>query len=96
MLDEAPGRRTVAAILTPERCLVRHRSGAVLSVRVEPCTLDGRVLRVDPAAAVSAVHAWLGSTAEWPGPTTLTCEFGPLTVRVELTEADDADLGYEI
>ncbi|WP_374230816.1 translation initiation factor 2 [Streptomyces sp. UNOC14_S4] len=63
MLDEAPGCRTAAVVLTPERCLVRSRSAGLFSVRVEACRADGRVLRADPGAVVSAVHAWLGASA---------------------------------
>ncbi|WP_116212754.1 translation initiation factor 2 [Streptomyces olivoreticuli] len=96
MLDEAPMCRTAAAILTPERCLVRHRSAGLLSVRVEPCRTTGRVLRADPAAVVSAVHSWLYETPRWAPPVTLVCDTGPLTVRVRLTPADGADLAYEL
>ncbi|MEV8473963.1 translation initiation factor 2 [Streptomyces sp. NPDC051173] len=96
ILDEAPGCRTAAAILTPERCLVRHRSAGPLSLHIEPCRTAGRVLRADPAAVVSAVHAWLGETPRWTPPVTLVCDTGPLTVRVRLTPADEADLAYEL
>ncbi|WP_441246797.1 translation initiation factor 2 [Kitasatospora sp. McL0602] len=96
ILDETPTCRTAAAVLTPDRCLVRRRSGELLSVQVVPCTADGRVLRIDPAAAVSAVHAWLGGRDEEAVPTTLTCEIGPLTVQVRLAPATEADLDYEL
>ncbi|MGW1076531.1 translation initiation factor 2 [Streptomyces sp. NPDC002537] len=96
MLDEAPGCRTAAAILTPERCVIRHHSAGPLSVRIEPCKTAGRVLRPDPAAVVSAVHAWLGATARWTPPVSLVCDVGPLTVRVDLAPADEADLGHEL
>ncbi|MDH6111600.1 translation initiation factor 2 [Kitasatospora sp. MAP12-15] len=96
VLAEAPGCRTAAAILTPERCLVRHRSAGLLSVHIGVCHADGRVLRVDPAAVLSAVHAWL---ADATGPTaqaTLACTVGPITVEVRVTQPDEADLGYEL
>ncbi|MEV6400509.1 translation initiation factor 2 [Streptomyces sp. NPDC051907] len=96
ILDEAPGCRTAAAVLTPTRCLVRHRAAGPLSVRIEPHRVTGRVLRPDPAAVVSAVHAWLGSTARWAAPVSLVCDTGPLAVRVHLTQADAADLDYEL
>ncbi|MFK4614852.1 hypothetical protein ABH930_005558, partial [Kitasatospora sp. GAS204A] len=95
-LAELPGCRTAAAILTPERCLVRHRSAGLLSVHIGVRNADGRVLRVDPAAALSAVHAWL---ADATGPTaqaTLTCTVGPITVEVRVTQPDEADLDYEL
>ncbi|RLU80674.1 translation initiation factor 2 [Streptomyces griseocarneus] len=120
MLDEAPGCGTAAVVLSPERCLIRSRSAGLLSVRVEAHRADGRVLRTDPAAAVSAVHAWLGASPQRtaspqgpasPGtsasshssaspqrtlPVSLVCDIGPLTVRVELAPADEADLSYEL
>ncbi|AYN43547.1 translation initiation factor 2 [Streptomyces dangxiongensis] len=96
VLEDAPGCRTAAAILSPERCLVRHRSAGPLSIRIEPCTTTDRVLRTDPGAVVSAVHAWLGATPQWALPVSLVCEIGPLTVRVGLAPADEADLTYEL
>nr|WP_232247402.1 translation initiation factor 2 [Kitasatospora azatica] len=98
ILDEAPGCRTAAAILTSERCLLRHRRAGLLSLRIESCRADGRVRRVDPAAVVSAVHAWLGANPGWvpPASASLSCELGPLTVQVELAEADEEDLDYEL
>ncbi|MCY0946703.1 translation initiation factor 2 [Streptomyces antarcticus] len=95
-LDDAPGCRTAAAILTPERCLIRHRSAGLLSVRIEPCRASGRVLRCDPAAVVSAVHSWLGANERWTPPVSLVCDTGPFSVRIRLGPADEADLGYEL
>ncbi|MEV4438484.1 translation initiation factor 2 [Streptomyces sp. NPDC049577] len=96
VLDEWPGCRTAAAVLTPERCLVRHRSGGVFGVRVEPCRRDGRILRADPAAVISAIHAWLGAAPGRTVPASLVCEVGPLSVRVVLAAADAPDLDYEL
>ncbi|WP_171162514.1 translation initiation factor 2 [Streptomyces sp. I05A-00742] len=96
ILDEAPGCRTAAAILTPERCLVRHRSAGLFSVGIEPRRTGGRVLRVDPAAVISAVHAWLATASERTVPVTLVCDVGPLSVRAVLTPADRSDLDYEL
>ncbi|GAA1927910.1 hypothetical protein GCM10009753_71990 [Streptantibioticus ferralitis] len=96
VLDEAPGCRTAAAVLSPERCLVRHRSLGPLSVRIEPCRTTDRVLRADPGAVLSAIHAWLGATQQWAPPVSLVCDIGPLTVRVRLAQADEADLDYEL
>ncbi|MFI1798320.1 translation initiation factor 2 [Streptomyces sp. NPDC020379] len=96
ILDDAPACRTAAALLTPERVLVRHRSAGPLSVRVEPCLAAGRVLRADPAAVVSAIHAWLAEAPQVTPPVTLLCDTGPLTVRVRLAPADEADLAYEL
>ncbi|MFZ4296593.1 translation initiation factor 2 [Streptomyces cinereoruber] len=101
-LEEHPGRRTAAAVLTPDRVLLRHHAAGPLSVRVEPCRTAGRVLRADPAAVVSAVHAWLAAdtahTAPGKGahPVTLVCDIGGLRVRVHLAPADEADLDHEL
>nr|WP_308288209.1 hypothetical protein [Streptomyces corallincola] len=84
-------------MLTPARVLVRHRAHGVLSVRVEPVRTGSRVLRADPAAVVSAVHAWLGAaTGPPPTPASLVCEVGPLAVRVRMMAATEDDLGYEL
>ncbi|MGX1759302.1 translation initiation factor 2 [Streptomyces lydicus] len=96
VFDEAPGCRTAAAILTPERCLVRSRSAGLLSVRIEACRSAGRVMRTDPTGVVSAVHAWLRATPHWTPPVSLVCDFGPLAVQVEVTPAKSADLDYEL
>ncbi|MFH8409932.1 translation initiation factor 2 [Streptomyces sp. NPDC018019] len=96
ILDDYPVCRTAAAILTPTRCLVRHRTAGPLSIRIEPHETGGHVLRPDPAAVVSAVHAWLGSTAQPEPPVSLVCDTGLLTVRVHLAKADASDLGYEL
>ncbi len=53
-------------------------------------------MRTDPGAVVSAVHAWLGATPQWTLPVSLVCDIGPLTVRVRLAPADEADLTYEL
>ncbi|WP_053645952.1 MULTISPECIES: hypothetical protein [unclassified Streptomyces] len=100
--DEFPGCRTAAAVLTPDRVLLRHHTAGTLSVRVEPCRASGRILRADPAAVVSAVHAWLApdATGSAPGegdpPVTLVCDTGGLRVRVRLSAADGADLDHEL
>ncbi|MCX5193288.1 translation initiation factor 2 [Streptomyces sp. NBC_00249] len=96
VLEEAPQCGTAAVLITPERCLLRHRSAGTLSVRVEPYRSAGRVVRADAAAVVSAVHAWLGGTSRGVPPVSLVCEAGPLTVRVEVGPADGADLDYEL
>ncbi|WP_435797673.1 translation initiation factor 2 [Streptomyces klenkii] len=96
VLEEFPGCRTAAAILSPERCLVRRRSSEPLSVRIAPCRTAARISRADPAAVVSAVHAWLGAHPQWTPPATITCEIGSLAVRVELSPAGGTDLDYEL
>ncbi|MDQ0989515.1 translation initiation factor 2 [Streptomyces sp. V3I7] len=97
VLEDAPGCRTAAAILSRTHCVIRHRTtGRAYRVHIEPCRTGGQILRPDPAAVVSAVHAWLGSTARQTTPTSLVCDVGTLTVRVHLDEADATDLDYEL
>ncbi|MGI5340569.1 translation initiation factor 2 [Streptomyces sp. CA-181903] len=96
MLDELPYCGTAAAILTPERCLLRHRAAGTFRVRVEPHRTDGRVLRADPAAVVSAVHSWLGTQPEPMLPVTLVCDVGPFSVRAVVSPAEDCDLVHEL
>lgn len=96
----APLCRTAAAVLSSERCLLRHRSHGLFSVRVEPSLAGGRVARVDPVAVVSAVHAWLGTvtpTGIAPAvPIVLSCRTGPLTVRVHVYPPAPEDLDNEL
>ncbi|MEU6662531.1 translation initiation factor 2 [Streptomyces sp. NPDC046821] len=97
VLAQAPLCRTAVAVLTPRRCLVRHRTAGLFSVRVEPHHEDGQMSYADPAAVASAVHAWLSAgPASVAVPASLVCDTGTLTVRVHLAlpEADDVD--YEI
>ncbi|WP_405393164.1 translation initiation factor 2 [Streptomyces sp. NBC_01102] len=96
VLEEAPGCRTAAAILSPRRCLLRHRTAGLLSLRVEPQRDRGMVSHVDPTAVVSAVHAWLGAGTNASLPVSLLCDTGPAAVRVHLSAAHEDDLDYEL
>ncbi|MFJ7630639.1 translation initiation factor 2 [Streptomyces sp. NPDC097595] len=96
VLEEAPGCRTAAAILSPQRCLLRNRTAGLLSLRVEPHRDRGHVSHTDPTAVVSAVHAWLSANTNWSLPVPLLCDTGPMTVRVHLNPADADDLDYEL
>ncbi|MGK5638700.1 translation initiation factor 2 [Streptomyces sp. URMC 126] len=96
MLDDAPYCGTAAAVLTPERCLLRHRSAGTFRLRVEPHRSGGRIVRADPAAVVTAVHSWLATRPEPAPPVTLVCDVGPFSVRAVLEPADDADLDHEL
>ncbi|MEU3496420.1 translation initiation factor 2 [Kitasatospora cineracea] len=86
VLDELPGCRVAAALLSPERCLLVHRRHGPFALRVRPHRAAGRVRRIDPAAAVSAVYAWLVARPDSAGdlPLELDCTVGPVTVRLEL------------
>ncbi|GAA1976131.1 translation initiation factor 2 [Kitasatospora viridis] len=97
MLAEHPACVTAAVVLDAGRCLLRHRSTGPWSVRIAPCRADGRVLRADPAAVLSAVHAWLATApAAPPREAELRCQAGPFTVRVELARPTPAELEQEI
>ncbi|WP_416237989.1 translation initiation factor 2 [Streptomyces sp. FT1] len=95
-LDEMPGCRTAAAILTRDRLLLRPRGRAPLTVTIEPDREQGRSRHADPTAVVSAVHAWLASGPPPGARGTLLCDTGPVAVRVHLAPAEDRDLDYEV
>jgi hypothetical protein len=85
ILGAYPGCATAGVVLSPERCLLRGRSGALLSVRVDARLDGGRVERTDPAAALSAVHAWL---ADGPAPPArLDCVIGGRAFAVHVRAA---------
>ncbi|MFI8929977.1 translation initiation factor 2 [Streptomyces sp. NPDC053474] len=96
VLAEAPGCRTAVAVLTRTRCLLRHRTTGLISLRWEPHKDAGRVTYPDPGAVASAVHAWLGGNATRILPVSLLCDTGPVTVRVRLAAASTDDLDYEL
>ena len=61
-----------------------------LTLRIEPRSEHGQAVHTDPAAALSAVHAWLTARKELP--TELTCQLGDRAYRVRLfpATADEA------
>ncbi|WP_190057951.1 translation initiation factor 2 [Streptomyces echinoruber] len=92
VLDDYPGCRTAAVVLSPSRCLVRLRSGASLAVRISPYRDGGRLLHADPAAVLSALHAWWGSragTAAWPA--AVTCVVGGRPFQAVVSPATAAE-----
>ncbi|GAA2109800.1 hypothetical protein GCM10009759_50800 [Kitasatospora saccharophila] len=97
VLDELPSCRAAAALLSPGRCLLVHRRLGAFALRVPPHRADGRVARVDPAAAASAAYAWLVSRPHPAGelPVELTCAVGRSTARLELTAAGPEELDAE-
>ncbi|MEW2166041.1 translation initiation factor 2 [Streptomyces sp. NPDC007084] len=91
VLETYPGCRTAAAMVSATLCVVRRRAGELLAVRVAPCERDGRLVWADPAAVLSAVHAWLGSCSGPPDmPVSVTCSVGDLSFRAEVSEATAA------
>ncbi|MGW0683795.1 translation initiation factor 2 [Streptomyces sp. NPDC002754] len=101
-LSEWPGCRTAATILPTRGCLLRVRGHArpyVLEAEPFVHDEDGLVARVDPAAAVSAAHAWLTRTTTTATPataTTLTCVIGERAFPVRLRPATSAEAQQEI
>ncbi|MFK0295518.1 translation initiation factor 2 [Streptomyces sp. NPDC090442] len=96
-LARYPGRRTAAVLLAADRCVLRRPGGAPLSVRIAAREAAGRVHRPDPAAVVSAVHAWLarsGTEAAWP--VTLICRIGGRSYRVRLAPATEDEAALEV
>ncbi|MER5354538.1 translation initiation factor 2 [Kitasatospora sp. NPDC002551] len=91
-LADHPGCRTAAVVLSPTRCLVRRADGEPFTVRITPHRADGRVRCTDPAAALSAVHTFLGT--HHPPATPLTCRTGGTPYRLHLTPATEADLQH--
>ncbi|MFJ3799953.1 translation initiation factor 2 [Streptomyces sp. NPDC090088] len=91
VLEDYPGCRTAAVIVSSSLCLLRRRAGTLLTVRIAPCRSGDRVTYADPAAVLSAVHAWLGShTGPTPLSGTVTCSVGGLAFRAEISAATDA------
>ncbi|MFF3490183.1 translation initiation factor 2 [Streptomyces sp. NPDC002795] len=94
-LDDYLGCRTAAVVLPAGRCLLRFRG------HDRPYVLDvgtvagnGRVARVDPAAAVSAAHAWLTSTAT--GTSLTSCVIGERAFPVHLRPATPEEAQQEV
>ncbi|MFE2497923.1 translation initiation factor 2 [Streptomyces scopuliridis] len=98
ILDSYPGCRTASGVLSPSLCVVRTRSGALLTVRISPCREAGRIVHADPAAVLSAVHAWLGAHPGQPvaatAVTEIVCQIGGrlFPVRLSPTTPDEAEL----
>ncbi|MGH4030278.1 translation initiation factor 2 [Actinomycetota bacterium Odt1-20B] len=95
VLAAYPGPRTAAVVLDGSRCVLRETGGALLTLTVEPDrSVEGRVRRADPAAVLSAAHAWLrelsdGEDAPLLLPITLTCTLGGRTYAAHLAVASE-------
>ncbi len=89
-LDRYPGCRVAAALLSSGTSVLRVRGNdRLLAVRVEPSIEGGRTVRADPAAALSAVHAWVAKREE-PPPAFL-CLLGHRGFRVVVSPATAAE-----
>ncbi|MFI7008622.1 translation initiation factor 2 [Streptomyces sp. NPDC050145] len=100
-LDEHPGCRTAAVELSDSAWLLRVRGREhPYVVEVAPLPEGGRrLVRVDPAAAVSAAHVRLVAHGRPPlttEPVHLTCLIGERTYPVRLRAATDAEARQEL
>ncbi|GAU68773.1 translation initiation factor IF-2 [Streptomyces sp. NBRC 110611] len=98
VLSEYPGCRAAAVVRPSGLCLLDVRGHAQpYTVQVEPRHEDGRIARIDPAAAVSAVYAWLITHRTKPAaPTRLTCLIGQRAIRVRLRPATADEAGQAL
>ncbi|MFK4070390.1 translation initiation factor 2 [Streptomyces sp. NPDC029674] len=98
VLAEHGGVRTAAVALDASYCVLRRTGSPLCSVRIEPHREpDGRVLRADPAAVLSGVHAWLVDHPEpLSAPVTIPCVIANRTHRATLTRAAPAEGRQEI
>uniref|UniRef100_A0AAU2V6R2 Translation initiation factor 2 n=1 Tax=Streptomyces sp. NBC_00003 TaxID=2903608 RepID=A0AAU2V6R2_9ACTN len=92
-LSAYPSCGSAAALLPSGQCLLRVRGHAqAYAVQVEPRPEEGRIVRIDPAVALSAVHARLVSSDSLAaGPTRVTCLIGERAFHVTLRPATDAE-----
>ncbi|MEU6373314.1 translation initiation factor 2 [Streptomyces sp. NPDC046909] len=97
-LSEYPGCRTAAIVRPSGPCLLAVRGHTQpYAVQVEPHREGGRIAHLDPATAVSAVHAWLLAHRARPAtPTRLTCLIGERSFAVLLRPATDEETAQAI
>ncbi|MGW8378379.1 translation initiation factor 2 [Streptomyces sp. ODS28] len=89
-----PACGTAAALLPDGRCLVRLRAhDQPYAAEPEPLYEAGQTLHIDPAIALSAIHAQLPIP---PGETTLHCLVGARRFRVELRPATATEAAQTI
>jgi hypothetical protein len=94
-LAEFAGCTTAAAILPDGACVLRRRGDTTLwTLRVGPRPCDGRTVRTDPAAVLSAVHAAPGGPREPLRPGTTTCRIGEHTFDGTLAPATSGEAGH--
>ncbi|WP_269464013.1 translation initiation factor 2 [Streptomyces lincolnensis] len=94
-LEEHPGgRRTAAVAVSATHCLLRIRTGPLLSARIEPCPVPEGLVYADPAAVLSAVYTALLAAGDGPPPDSLTCAIGDrrFAVRLSPASSDEAAL----
>ncbi|SCK11480.1 hypothetical protein H181DRAFT_00631 [Streptomyces sp. WMMB 714] len=93
ILGAYPGCRTAAVVLSPSLCLLRTRTGPLLSVEIGPCRDErDRVVRTDPAAVLSAVHVRLGTHPDVPA--SLSCLIGGRAFEARIAPATGEESDY--
>ncbi|WP_371792568.1 translation initiation factor 2 [Streptomyces sp. NBC_01471] len=95
-LADHPGRRTAAVELSASRWLLRRAQMPLLTVRIEGSPAEGTVVRTDPAAVLSGVHAWLSDNPHPGAPVTLRCQVAGRTYRTHLAPAGEDEAAYEL
>ncbi|WP_206319555.1 translation initiation factor 2 [Actinacidiphila epipremni] len=91
-LAEYAGCATAAVILPDGACLLRRRGDDTLwALRPAPRLRDGRIVRTDPAALLSAVHAASGDLRKPLKAGTVTCRLGNDSFRATLAPAEPAE-----
>ncbi|ARF71159.1 translation initiation factor 2 [Kitasatospora albolonga] len=89
-LGRYPGCRAAAAVLPCGTGVLRVRGDdRLFAVRIEPVAEDGRVVRADPAAALSAVHSWVAKREDPPA--SFHCLLGHRAFRVLVSPATEAE-----
>ena len=95
-LDEYPSSHLAAAVLTHERCLLRLRGDGLLwELRIAPATDSGHTVWTDPAAVLSAVHAWYTVNRRMPKGA-LECSAGEHVYRVHVFAAAEDDAEHPV
>ncbi|MFE2295026.1 translation initiation factor 2 [Streptomyces sp. NPDC059452] len=90
VLGQYPGCRAAAAVLSCGTSVLRVRGGdRLFAVRIEPLAEGGRVVRADPAAALSAVHSWVAKREDPPA--SFLCLLGDRAFRVLVSPATAAE-----
>ncbi|WSW03698.1 CDP-glycerol glycerophosphotransferase family protein [Streptomyces sp. NBC_01005] len=97
-LSEYAGCRSAAAIVASGLCVLKVRGDeGTYAVCVEPRSEGGRIVRIDPAAALSAVHTWSSAHRGLPGDEFgLDCVIGDRTFRVLVRPATDEEAGRPV
>ncbi|MFF1422043.1 translation initiation factor 2, partial [Streptomyces sp. NPDC058280] len=97
-LSVYPGCRSAAALLPSGECLLRVRGHErTYAIQAEPRPEGGQVVRIDPAVALSAIHARLLSPQPAPDSrTVMNCLVGERTFRITLRPTTDTEATHMV